>query len=92
MGSSEVVLKTTKLIQHVCDRLRVAQRGQKSYVDWCRLDLEFQVGDFVLQKVSPWKGIIRFWRRGKLGPQLLVRSGFLLDLAGLLIDWTFWMS
>ena len=48
MGSTEVVLKTTELIQKVCDKLQVAQGRQKSYVDRRRSDLGFQVGDFVL--------------------------------------------
>ena len=34
--------------------------------------MEFQVGDMVLLKVSPWKGVIRFRKRGKLGPRFIV--------------------
>ena len=60
MGNIELVLKTTELIQQVYDRLRVVQSHQKSYADQRRSDLESQVGDFVLLKVSPWKGVIRF--------------------------------
>ena len=66
-----MVLETTGLIQQVRDRLRVAQSRQKSYADRRRSDLEFQEGDFVLLKVSPWKGIIRFRKRGKLGPRFI---------------------
>jgi hypothetical protein len=29
------------------------------------------VGDDVLLKVSPWKGVIRFRKRGKLGPRFI---------------------
>ena len=81
MGSTEVVLKTTGLIQQVHDRLWVAQSHQKSYADRRQSDLEFQVGDFVLLKVSPWKGVIRFRKRGKLGPWYigLFRITTLLD-------------
>ena len=43
MGSTKVALKTTELIQQVCDRLQVAHSHQKSYPDWRRSDLEFQV-------------------------------------------------
>ena len=50
----------TEMIQMVRDRLVTAQSRQKSYVDKRRSDLEFQVGDYVLLKVSPWKGVIRF--------------------------------
>lgn len=48
-----------------------AQSRQKSYADKRRSDLEFQVGDYVLLKVSPWKGVIRFRKRGKLGPRYI---------------------
>nr|GEU89251.1 putative reverse transcriptase domain-containing protein [Tanacetum cinerariifolium] len=37
-----------------------------SYADVRRKPLEFQVGDKVMLKVSPWKGVIRFDKRGKL--------------------------
>ncbi|GKD01936.1 hypothetical protein Tco_1172210, partial [Tanacetum coccineum] len=31
--------------------------------------MEFQVGDRVMLKVSPWKGVVRFGKRGKLNPR-----------------------
>ncbi|GJT04380.1 putative reverse transcriptase domain-containing protein [Tanacetum coccineum] len=42
--------------------------AEKSYADVRHKLLEFQVGDKVMLKVSPWKGIIRFGKRGKLNP------------------------
>nr|GFC90127.1 putative reverse transcriptase domain-containing protein [Tanacetum cinerariifolium] len=39
---------------------------QKSYADLKRKLMEFQVGDKVMLKVSPWKGVVRFGKRGKL--------------------------
>ncbi|KAJ9536944.1 hypothetical protein OSB04_029677 [Centaurea solstitialis] len=71
LGSTEVVQRTTEDIQKIRERLRTAQSRQKSYVDRRRSDLEFQVGDRVLLKVSPWKGVIRFRKRGKLGPRYI---------------------
>ncbi|KAL4580619.1 hypothetical protein LXL04_016819 [Taraxacum kok-saghyz] len=71
MGSTEVILQTTEMIQMVQDRLVTAQSRQKSYADKRRSDLEFQVGDRVVLKVSPWKGVIRFRKRGKLGPRYI---------------------
>ncbi|GJU14174.1 hypothetical protein Tco_1136570, partial [Tanacetum coccineum] len=41
---------------------------QKSYADNRRKPLEFEVGDRVMLKVSPWKGVIRFGKKGKLAP------------------------
>ncbi len=52
-------------------RLLAAQRRQKSYVDWHRRDLEFQVGDHALLKVSPARGIKRFILRNKLSPRFV---------------------
>ncbi|KAJ9544596.1 hypothetical protein OSB04_024303 [Centaurea solstitialis] len=68
---SEVVQRTTEHIQRIRERLRTAQSRQKSYADKRRSDLEFQVGDRVLLRVSPWKGVIRFCKRGKLGPRYI---------------------
>ena len=65
------VPKNTKLIQQVRNRLRVMQIRQKSYADRYRSDLKFQVGDFVLLKVSLWKDFIRLRKRGKLGSQFI---------------------
>ncbi|XP_022007523.1 uncharacterized protein LOC110906739 [Helianthus annuus] len=51
--------------------LKAAQDRQKSYADKRRRPIEFQVGDKVMLKVSPWKGIIRFRKRGKLSPRFI---------------------
>ncbi|GJY77990.1 putative reverse transcriptase domain-containing protein [Tanacetum coccineum] len=48
------------------DRLKVARDRQKSYADRRRKPLEFSVGDYVLLKVSPWKGVVRFGKKRKL--------------------------
>lgn len=61
------MIKKTELIQQVCHRLLTMQSRQKSYVDQRCSELEFQLGNFVLLKVSPWKGIIRIRKPGKLG-------------------------
>ena len=50
-------------------RLKAAQYRQKSYADKRRKDLEFEVEDRVFLKLSPWKGVIRFGKRGKLSPR-----------------------
>ncbi|GKD32028.1 hypothetical protein Tco_1242806 [Tanacetum coccineum] len=46
-------------------------RAEKSYADVRHKPLEFQVGDWVMLKVSPWKGVIRFGKRGKLNPRYI---------------------
>ncbi|GJW69216.1 putative reverse transcriptase domain-containing protein [Tanacetum coccineum] len=42
---------------------------QKSYADLRHKPMEFQVGDRVMLKISPWKGEVRFGKRGKLNPK-----------------------
>ncbi|GKF44308.1 putative reverse transcriptase domain-containing protein, partial [Tanacetum coccineum] len=48
-----------------------ARDRQKSYVDKRRKPLEFSVGDYVLLKVLPWKGVVRFRKKGKLTPRFV---------------------
>ncbi|GJX34474.1 hypothetical protein Tco_0246031 [Tanacetum coccineum] len=48
--------------------MQVAHDRQKSYANLKRKRMEFQVGDNVMLKVSPWKGVVHFGKRGKLNP------------------------
>ncbi|KAD4888768.1 hypothetical protein E3N88_20841 [Mikania micrantha] len=65
----ELIQETTDKIHLIRDNLLAARSRQKSYADKRRKSLEFQVGDMVLLKVSPWKGVIRFGKKGKLAPR-----------------------
>ena len=67
----EIVQETANKAKSIRERLKAAQDRQKSYADKKRRPVEFQVGDRVMLKVSPWKGIIRFGKRGKLSPRFL---------------------
>ncbi|GJY06302.1 putative reverse transcriptase domain-containing protein [Tanacetum coccineum] len=67
----ELVQETTKKISQIKDRLKVARDRHKSYADKRRKPLEFSVGDYVLLKVSPWKGVIYFGKKGKLAPRFV---------------------
>nr|GFA48226.1 putative reverse transcriptase domain-containing protein [Tanacetum cinerariifolium] len=49
--------------------MQAAHDRQKSYTDLKRKLKEFQVGDKVMLKVSPWKGVVHFGKRGKLNPR-----------------------
>ncbi|GKB43045.1 putative reverse transcriptase domain-containing protein [Tanacetum coccineum] len=67
----ELVQETTEKISKIKDRLKVARDRQKSYDGKRRKPLEFSVGDYVLLKVSPWKGVVRFGKKGKLAPRIV---------------------
>nr|GFA70876.1 putative reverse transcriptase domain-containing protein [Tanacetum cinerariifolium] len=56
----ELVQETTKKISHIKDRLKPARDRQKIYANKRRKPLEFSVGDYVLLKVSPWKGPVAY--------------------------------
>jgi transposase InsO family protein len=60
----ELIHETTEKIVQIKSRMQAARDRQKSYADKRRKPLEFQVGDRVMLKVSPWKGVIRFGKRG----------------------------
>ncbi|GKG11635.1 hypothetical protein Tco_0343035 [Tanacetum coccineum] len=66
IGPELVVQETTEKISQIKDRLKVARDRQKSYAGKRRKPLEFSVGDYVLLKVSPWKGVVHFRKKGKL--------------------------
>ncbi|KAJ0587758.1 putative nucleotidyltransferase, Ribonuclease H [Helianthus annuus] len=65
----ELLQETTDKILQIRDNLAKARDRQKSYTDRRPKPLEFDVGDYVLLKVSPWKGVVRFGKKGKLAPR-----------------------
>ncbi|GJW50611.1 putative reverse transcriptase domain-containing protein [Tanacetum coccineum] len=60
-----------KIIQ-IKHRLQPSRDRQKCYANKRRKPLEFQVEDKVMLKVSPWKGVIRFGKRGNAEPTLIL--------------------
>ncbi|GKD71663.1 putative reverse transcriptase domain, ribonuclease H-like domain, aspartic peptidase domain protein [Tanacetum coccineum] len=67
----EIIHETTEKIVQIRQRLQAARDRQRSYANIRRKPLEFQVGDRVMLKVSPRKGVIRFGKRGKLNPRYI---------------------
>ncbi|GJR46980.1 putative reverse transcriptase domain-containing protein [Tanacetum coccineum] len=56
----ELIQETTEKIVLIKQRMQVAQDRQKSYANRKQKPMEFKVGDKVMLKVSPWKGVARF--------------------------------
>nr|GEW81131.1 reverse transcriptase domain-containing protein [Tanacetum cinerariifolium] len=67
----EIIQETTEKIIQIKQRLQAAHDRQKSYANVRRIPLEFLVGDKVMLKESPWKGVVRFGKRGKLNPRYI---------------------
>ncbi|GKC04542.1 putative reverse transcriptase domain-containing protein [Tanacetum coccineum] len=72
-GQSKRTIQSLEDMLRACviDLGNAARDRQKSYADVRSKPLEFQVGDRVMLKVSPWKGVISFGKRGKLNPRYI---------------------
>ncbi|GKB86823.1 hypothetical protein Tco_0959095, partial [Tanacetum coccineum] len=66
---NDSIQETTEKVIQIKQRIQAARDRQKSYAGLKRKPMEFQVGDRVMLKVSPWKGVVRFVKRGKLNPR-----------------------
>ncbi|GJY85478.1 putative reverse transcriptase domain-containing protein [Tanacetum coccineum] len=64
-----LVQETTDKVVVIKEKLNAARDHQKSYADNRRKPLEFEVEVRVMLKVSPWKGVICFGKKGKLAPR-----------------------
>ncbi|GJS19333.1 hypothetical protein Tco_0447965 [Tanacetum coccineum] len=66
-----IIHETTEKIFKIRNRMQAARDRQKSYADKRHRPLEFQVGDKVMLKVAPWKGVVQFGKHGKLSPRYI---------------------
>ena len=66
LSGPKIVQVMTDNVKVIRDRLKIAQDRHKSYAVNRRRDLEFHVGDQVFMRISPWKGVLRFVKKGKL--------------------------
>ncbi|GKB60795.1 putative reverse transcriptase domain-containing protein [Tanacetum coccineum] len=82
----DIIHETTEKIIQIKKRIQATRDRQKSYADRRRKPLEFQAGDKVMLKVSPWKGVIRFGKWGKLNPQVFLRRTLAIPLDEIQID------
>ncbi|GJY61561.1 putative reverse transcriptase domain-containing protein, partial [Tanacetum coccineum] len=71
LTGAKIIHETTEKIIKIKKRIQTARDRQKSYADRRRKPLEFQAGDKVMLKESPWKGVIHFGKRGKLNPRYI---------------------
>ncbi|GKC87617.1 putative reverse transcriptase domain-containing protein [Tanacetum coccineum] len=76
-----LVQETTDKVVVIKEKLQATRDCQKSYADSGRKMTEYEVGESVLLKVSPWKGVMRFRKKGKLAPRY-VRPFEILERIG----------
>ena len=62
----DIIKDTEEKVQVIWQRLKVASDRHKSYADLKRKNNEYEVGDKVFLKVSPWRKVLRFGKKEKL--------------------------
>ena len=67
----DIVKDIEEKVQVIRQRLKAASDRKKSYADLKKRDIEYEVGDKVFLKVSPWRKILRFGQKGKLSPRFI---------------------
>ncbi|XP_041025423.1 uncharacterized protein LOC121265827 [Juglans microcarpa x Juglans regia] len=67
----EIILWTIEKIDTIRARIKAAQSQQKSYLDKCHHQLEFEVGDKVFLRIAQMKGVMRFGKKGKFSPRYI---------------------
>ena len=82
MISPDIVKDTKEKVQVIRQRLKAASDRQKSYIDFKMRDIEYEVGNKVFLKVSPWRKILRFGKKGKLSSRF-IRPYEILERIGL---------
>ncbi|GKC15253.1 putative reverse transcriptase domain-containing protein [Tanacetum coccineum] len=80
LTSPEIIHETTEKIVQIKSRIQAARDHRMSYVGVRRKPFEFLIGDKVMLKVSPWKGVIRFGKRGKLNHHYIGPFAYRLKL------------
>ncbi|XP_074351445.1 uncharacterized protein LOC141690553 [Apium graveolens] len=67
----EMVQQMKEIVKLIQKRLLAAQDRKRKYADSARKYVNFQEGEELLLKVSPWKGLTRFGKKGKLAPRYI---------------------
>ena len=65
----ELVELATEIIKKIQRHVKMSQSRQKCYADKRRKPIEFTVGEQVILKVSPMRGVMWFGKKGKLSPR-----------------------
>ena len=67
----DLIQETEENVKMIRERLKIANDRQKSYADMKRKDIRYEIGEIVFLKVSPWKKVMIFGKKGKLSPRFI---------------------
>ena len=70
----DLIQEIEEQVKMIRERLKVAMDRQNSYADLKRKDIQYEIDEKVLLKVSPWKKVMRFGKKGKLSPRFIGSS------------------
>ena len=76
-----LIQETEENVKMIRERLKVDTDRQKSYAEMKRKDNRYEIGEKVFLKVSPWKKVMRFGKKGKLSPRF-IRSYEVIEKVG----------
>ena len=70
---SDLIQETEEKVKMIREILKVANDRQKSYADKKKKkkDIRYEIGEKVFLKVSSWKKVMRFGKKGKLSPRFI---------------------
>ena len=71
MIGPDLIQEIEEKVKMIREILKVAIDRQKSYADMERKDIQYEVDEKVFLKVSPWKKVMRFGKKGKLSPRFI---------------------
>ena len=67
----DLIQETEEKVKMIREGLKVDTNRQKSYADMNRKDIRYEIDEKVFLKVSPWKKVMRFGKKGKLSPSFI---------------------
>ena len=69
--SPDLIQETTEKVKMIREGLKVTSDRHKSYADMKRKDIRYEIEEKAFLKVSPWKKVMRFRKKGKLNPRFI---------------------
>ena len=67
----DLIQEIEEKVKMVRERLKLSMDGQQSYAVSKRKDIRYEIDEKVFLKMSPWKKVMRFGKKGKLSPRFI---------------------
>ena len=67
----DLIQEIKEKVKMIRERLKVAANRQNSYANLKRKEIQYEIDEKMFLKVSLWKKVMRFGRKGKLNPRFI---------------------